>query len=164
VKPRRGSSWTELWVLSCSQSKAWAPDPQGVKLLTDRNAYMTYLEVADRCPRAPHASRRGRIRSQPTALTLRACGGVAQSQMERMSAACMTVASFDDRINQVAGAATAMEHRLTNMARLLKVTQSFTEVPPRPRKLPVHNARSRRAPPPGRRGLLHHGTAAPGGV
>jgi hypothetical protein len=51
-----------------------------------------------------------------------------QSQMERMSAACLTVTSFDERINQTAGAASAMEHRLTNMARLLKVTQSFTEV------------------------------------
>ena len=141
---------SDLCLLVSSQSKAWAPDPQGVKLLTDRNAYLTYLEVPSPFPRAPHAPfhHHGKIQSQ-RALTLTACvGGVAQSQMERMSAACMTVASFDDRINQTAGAATATEHRLTNIARLLKVTQSFTEVPSLLHALPVHDFDSRRAPPP----------------
>lgn len=50
-----------------------------------------------------------------------------QSQLERVSAACLTVTSFDERLEQAVSAIRCLEEKMLNLARLVAVTQQFAE-------------------------------------
>eukprot|EP00696_Hemimastix_kukwesjijk_P008480 gnl/Hemi2/20719_TR6860_c0_g5_i1.p1 gnl/Hemi2/20719_TR6860_c0_g5~~gnl/Hemi2/20719_TR6860_c0_g5_i1.p1 ORF type:complete len:585 (-),score=227.86 gnl/Hemi2/20719_TR6860_c0_g5_i1:79-1833(-) len=63
------------------------------RLLTDRSAYISYLEV----------------------------------QLERVTASCMTVQSFSERIEQVQGQLNTSEEKVMNLTKLVKMTQAYAE-------------------------------------
>lgn len=44
-----------------------------------------------------------------------------------MSAACLTVTSFDERLEQAVSAIRCLEEKMLNLARLVAVTQQFAE-------------------------------------
>jgi hypothetical protein len=50
-----------------------------------------------------------------------------ESSLERVSAACLTVQSFDERLEQAVGCIRGLEEKLLNMARLVRCTQQFAE-------------------------------------
>ena len=50
-----------------------------------------------------------------------------ESQLERVSAACLTVTSFDERLEQAVSAIRCLEEKTINLARLVAVTQQFAE-------------------------------------
>lgn len=112
--------------------------PSPDRLLTDRGSYIAYLEVRTFLLPAPlpHA-RRHSTALQPTRRTngptLDSCQSSAllslssQSQLERVSAACLTVTSFDERLEQAVSAIRCLEEKTLNLARLVAVTQQFAE-------------------------------------
>ncbi|KAL0023938.1 hypothetical protein WJX77_001873 [Trebouxia sp. C0004] len=53
--------------------------------------------------------------------------GYLESQLERVTNACLTVQSFDQRIETVTSAARLLEEKVLNTGRLLKCSQSYTE-------------------------------------
>lgn len=55
------------------------------------------------------------------------CAYSLQSQLERVSAACLTVTSFDERLEQAVSAIRCLEEKTLNLARLVAVTQQFAE-------------------------------------
>ncbi len=50
-----------------------------------------------------------------------------ESQLERVSAACLSVASYDERLEAVTSAVRLLEERTLNVARLVSCTQQYTE-------------------------------------
>jgi len=50
-----------------------------------------------------------------------------ESQLERVSAACLTVQSFDERIESAVSGIRCLEEKLLNLARLVSCTQQFAE-------------------------------------
>lgn len=61
--------------------------------MTDRNAYMSFLEV----------------------------------QLERVSAACLTVQGFSERMEQMQTQFTTQEEKIVNISRLIKLLQSYSD-------------------------------------
>ncbi|KAL0038138.1 hypothetical protein WJX79_004465 [Trebouxia sp. C0005] len=53
--------------------------------------------------------------------------GYLESQLERVTNACLTVQSFDQRIETVTSAARLLEEKVLNTGRLLKCSQSYAE-------------------------------------
>lgn len=50
-----------------------------------------------------------------------------ESQLERVSAACLTVQSFDERLEQAVSAVRCLEEKTLNLARLVSVAQQYAE-------------------------------------
>ncbi|PSC74920.1 Chromatin structure-remodeling complex BSH [Micractinium conductrix] len=50
-----------------------------------------------------------------------------EAQLERVSAACLTVQSFDERLEQAVGGIRALEEKVLSLARLVSCTQQFAE-------------------------------------
>lgn len=50
-----------------------------------------------------------------------------ESQLERVSAACLTVQSFDERLEQAVSGIRCLEEKVLNLARLVSCTQQFAE-------------------------------------
>lgn len=50
-----------------------------------------------------------------------------ESQLERVSASCLTVQSFDERLEQAVSAIRCLEDKTLNLARLVGVAQQYAE-------------------------------------
>ncbi|KAK9817733.1 hypothetical protein WJX72_001374 [[Myrmecia] bisecta] len=50
-----------------------------------------------------------------------------ESQLERITSACLTMQSFDERIESATSSARGLEEKVLNVARLIKCTQSYAE-------------------------------------
>ncbi len=50
-----------------------------------------------------------------------------EAQLEKVTAACMTVQGFNDRIDQMNGQVVSTEERIVNLTRLIKLIQSCTD-------------------------------------
>ena len=84
-------SYYEDYVRKKDSERALTKPPA---LLTDRNAYINFLEV----------------------------------QLERVSAACFAVQSYEDRFNDMQGLIVSLDERCNNTTRLISIAQQGTEV------------------------------------
>lgn len=84
-------SYYDEYVRKKESDRAFAKPPA---LLTDRNAYINFLEV----------------------------------QLERVSAACFAVQSYENRFNDMQGLIVALDERCNNTTRLISLAQQGTEV------------------------------------
>jgi hypothetical protein len=84
-------SYYEEYLRKKDTERAFAKPPA---LLTDRNAYINFLEV----------------------------------QLERVSAACFAVQSYEDRFNDMQGLIVSLDERCASTAKLVALAQQCTEV------------------------------------
>lgn len=84
-------SYYDEYVRKRDTERAFAKPPA---LLTDRNAYINFLEV----------------------------------QLERVSSACFSVQSYEERFNDMQGLIVALDERCASTSKLLALAQQCTEV------------------------------------
>lgn len=66
-----------------------------------------------------------------------------ESQLDKVSSACLTVVSYDERLEAAVSAARALEERLVGLARLVSVTQQFAEQQERAQREGLEEVRGR---------------------
>lgn len=93
----------------------------GLSVLTCRLPFNRMLRLADPLQDAENIHPDKLLTDRSTYI------GYLESQLERVTNACLTVQSFDQRIETVTSAARLLEEKVLNTGRLLKCSQSYAE-------------------------------------